>query len=1058
MADSLVYKLQDIKEDRNTNLKPENLKAGVTCLGIKGTLEPNTGSDVEPIYVTSNYTVKTIPVDLNETIDSISTYEDYVVVHTTLNKLKAYNKSDLSTPFITKDNVIPYNQGCYYIYGFEDNKLYITNGFNGSSTQDYYRIDLSKNTITHATYTDSNRLRNSGDLNINMTNNIVHFKHGSYLSIYSYDLTTGFTELSDEYNAVNSYIGNNVYEDLESIVIIQSNGSKTKHRVIPSGGEGAICGVNFTKTKAFLFMSGSNIVVYSLNDDYSMNEMLSTVSLPITFDDGIPKLQCLNSNYYYLSYKDNNYILNFDEETNQFSIVLTNENLIVRNSLPYIENENQYIDFEQGSVEIGITYNNKQYLTRDKYSGYTNTTLLSGHTMYDIAHQLVSGTMPNNGDVTIEPTTEQQTKSSGYYNSLQVNPVTSSIDSNIKPENIKKDVSILGVTGSLEPSSGQVKLFETVEEMQLDNTSKEGDLAVVYRNEVQNMTADTQTQYITFPETVVLPEAITTDYRCTYKYIDDTPGSFSVRLDDNTFSFSKRGTPRINITYTSVDGITYNRDEFTINTFEELTNPVDLDGVIHINLNTQWNDNFGYFMQIGGMTFKGLYNYGEIIHNDYIQLSPISSVSFDYENKEVSNINYTGEVIGEPISIEKVKSIYNSISEDIGDLDLSPQYEIFLNKSQELYLALGVNNHEVRYFYTTTDCQPLGFGESINSSLGMYVYRIDLENNSYELVDSVNGTGASAYSYIPYDDILTIPIMIRTSSTIPQIPTSWRIIDSSSTGATNLYLDDYIGAYPLYKSDEYQLAPTQLNATSEYVYEKEFYGKNGVETGTLGTPDNSFADTNAEIVYKIQNAYENMEPRVLTDNDKTIDKNIYLVPVKSDGTILLDTSKVSDLSYIFTDCKNLTTIPLIDTSSAIKMTYMFASCKNLTEIPKLNTDKVTDTPGMFNYCENLISVPQLNLSNTVSVLDMFAGCVNLTTVPVFNLSKINTPLRMFDNCPNLSNESLNNILASCITATNITNISDKTLRYTGLTEDQANICMNLSNYQNFINAGWTTGY
>ena len=1080
MSNQLQDNLNAILQDKNTNLKPENLKAGITCLGVTGTLEQNTGSDVEPIYVTSNYTVKTIPVDLNETIDSISTYEDYVAVHTTLNKLKVYNKSDLSTPFITKDNVIPYNQGCYYIYGFEDNKLYITNGFNGSSTQDYYRIDLSKNTITHATYTDSNRLRNSGDLNINMTNNIVHFKHGSYLSIYSYDLTTGFTELSDEYNAVNSYIGNNVYEDLESIVIIQSNGSKTKHRVIPSGGEGAICGVNFTKTKAFLFMSGSDIVVYSLNDDYSMNEMLSTVSLPITFDDGIPKLQCLNSNYYYLSYKNNNYILNFDEETNQFSIVLTNENLIVRNSLPYIENENQYIDFEQGSVEIGITYNNKQYLTRDKYSGYTNTTLLSGHTMYDIAHQLVSGTMPNNGDVTIEPTTEQQTKNSGYYNSLQVNAVTSSIDSNIKPENIKKDVSILGVTGSLEPSSGQIKLFETQEEMQADDTAKLGDLAIVYKNEIQNMTVDTQTQYITFPETVVLPEAITTDYRCTYKYIDDTPGSFSVRLDDNTFSFSKRGTPRINITYTSVDGITYNRDEFTINTFEELTNPVDLDGVIHINLNTQWNDNFGYFMQIGGMTFKGLYNYGEIIHNDYIQLSPISSVSFDYENKEVSNINYTGEVIGEPISIEKVKSIYNSISEDIGDLDLSPQYEIFLNKSQELYLALGVNNHEVRYFYTTTDCQPLGFGESINSSLGMYVYRIDLENNSYELVDSVNGTGASAYSYIPYDDILTIPIMIRTSSTIPQIPTSWRIIDSSSTGATNLYLDDYIGAYPLYKSDEYQLAPTQLNATSEYVYEKEFYGKNGVETGTLGTPDNSFADTNAEIVYKIQNQYENMEPRVLTDNDKTIDKNIYFIPVKKDGTPLLDTSSVTSMHHMLYGCTNLTTIPLLDTSKVTDMYDMFSGCTNLTEIPLLDTSKVTDMYDMFNgctnlttiplldtgsvtnmgymfyRCTNLTTIPLLNTTKVTSVDSMFNGCTNLITIPLLDTSEVSIMRNMFNGCTSLTDDSLNNILAMCTNATKIT--SNKTLKYIGLTEEQTTKCTTLSNYSTFTAAGWTTGY
>lgn len=38
MADKLIYDLQDIKEDRNTNLLPENLKFGVTCLGITGTL------------------------------------------------------------------------------------------------------------------------------------------------------------------------------------------------------------------------------------------------------------------------------------------------------------------------------------------------------------------------------------------------------------------------------------------------------------------------------------------------------------------------------------------------------------------------------------------------------------------------------------------------------------------------------------------------------------------------------------------------------------------------------------------------------------------------------------------------------------------------------------------------------------------------------------------------------------------------------------------------------------------------------------------------------------
>ena len=50
----------------------------------------------------------------------------------------------------------------------------------------------------------------------------------------------------------------------------------------------------------------------------------------------------------------------------------------------------------------------------------------------------IEGTMPNNGDVTITPTLEEQTKEQGYYNSLTIEPVTSEIDTNIKPENIKK--------------------------------------------------------------------------------------------------------------------------------------------------------------------------------------------------------------------------------------------------------------------------------------------------------------------------------------------------------------------------------------------------------------------------------------------------------------------------------------------------------------------------------------------------------------------------------------------------------------------------------------------
>lgn len=65
---------------------------------------------------------------------------------------------------------------------------------------------------------------------------------------------------------------------------------------------------------------------------------------------------------------------------------------------------------------------------------------------------------PNNQARTVTPTTSQQslTVGSGYSGNgtITVNAVTSSIDNNITAGNIKKDVTILGVTGTYEGSGG----------------------------------------------------------------------------------------------------------------------------------------------------------------------------------------------------------------------------------------------------------------------------------------------------------------------------------------------------------------------------------------------------------------------------------------------------------------------------------------------------------------------------------------------------------------------------------------------------------------------------
>ena len=163
---------------------------------------------------------------------------------------------------------------------------------------------------------------------------------------------------------------------------------------------------------------------------------------------------------------------------------------------------------------------------------------------------------------------------------------------------------------------GQVKLFETVEEMNADDTAKDGDLAIVYKSEIQNMTATTQTQYITFPETVTLPEAFTGSSSIMLRAVDESVMfDGNIRLNQTSFRFdgwSENGMIRIR--YTSSDGVTYTRDEF-MGDRGDLTNPVDLGTTVHCEMSEEWNNNLGYFMQINEVNFGGLYEYSLFAHD-----------------------------------------------------------------------------------------------------------------------------------------------------------------------------------------------------------------------------------------------------------------------------------------------------------------------------------------------------------------------------------------------------------------------------------------------------------
>ena len=145
-------------------------------------------------------------------------------------------------------------------------------------------------------------------------------------------------------------------------------------------------------------------------------------------------------------------------------------------------------------------------------------------------------------------------------------------------------------------------------------------------------------------------------------------------------------------------------------------------------------------------------------------------------------------------------------------------------------------------------------------------------------------------------------------------------------------------------------------------------------------------------------------------------------------------SNTTNLSYIYSNNKYVLFFPLVDTSKLTNLNGAF-SYSVLQHIEKIDTSKVTNMTQTFDTCASLIDVPAFEIPSMTSTNSMY-NC--------------------FHNCTFLSEESLNNIMAICISATNIS--GTKTLRAIGLTSAQCTICQGLSNYQAFLNAGWTTGF
>ena len=136
-----------------------------------------------------------------------------------------------------------------------------------------------------------------------------------------------------------------------------------------------------------------------------------------------------------------------------------------------------------------------------------------------------------------------------------------------------------------------------------------------------------------------------------------------------------------------------------------------------------------------------------------------------------------------------------------------------------------------------------------------------------------------------------------------------------------------------------------------------------------------------------------------------------------------DTSNVTDMSSMFSGCENLSSVDVsgFDTSNVTNMSSMFSGCSGLSslDVSGFNTSKVTYMGYMFSYCRHLssIDVSGFDTSNVTYMGDMFEGCSNLSSVNVsgFDTSNVTYMGGMFSNCDNLSSVDVSGFDTSKVT-------------------------------------------